>query len=225
MKTISQIDSRVIYLSIIIFLVMMLFRSCDIISSNDDQIKQLTSDYKAIKTKTLKDSSSIYSQALYISSSKKLVDSLNKEIKAMKMKDPEVIVKTKIKTVIKTEVQLPVDFIDDTPVIKLPKDFHIKDKWFSIDGTINRLGLLQIDSLATTANLTYAIADTVRKGILNKIAGKKDKVLILKIDNPNMKITGMSNIYIQEEKKWWQTTAAKVGIGFVLGVGMVAAIN
>jgi hypothetical protein len=209
---------RIFYVVAITLLLLMFWSTCETQKSIQKASAKSTEDFKK---RINKDSSTIYRQELTI------VNQANKikELKELAIKDPELIVKTQTQTVVKTNIQLDTVIINNEPYIKLPKDFHKKDKWFSIDGTISRLGVLQIDSLVTTANLTYAIADTARKGILNKIAGKKDKVLSLKIDNPNMKITGMSNIYIKEEKKWWQTTAAKVGLGFVLGVGMIAAIN
>ena len=225
MKQIQLLDNRLVYIAVIFILAMMLMRSCHYVSVYNDEIGQLTSDYITIKKKTLKDSSMIYSQGLAIISNQRLADSLKKELKKMEMREPEVIIKTRTKTIIKTEIPLGADVIDDVPVIRLPKDFFKKDKWYVLGGTINRLGTLQIDSLVSYANFTYAIADTSRSGLWNRLNKKRDKVLSLKIDNPNMRITGMSNIYIQEHKKWWQTTGAKIGLGFILGLGVVAAIN
>jgi hypothetical protein len=75
------------------------------------------------------------------------------------------------------------------------------------------------------ANLTYAIGDTLRTGVFNKLFGKRDKVVRLLVDNPNMSITGMSNIVIKEKKRWYETTAFKFGLGVVAGVGMTRAIQ
>jgi hypothetical protein len=47
----------------------------------------------------------------------------------------------------------------------------------------------------------------------------------LRVDNPNVAIVGMSNIYIKEEKKWHQTTAFKVGVGVLIGAVAVTAVK
>jgi hypothetical protein len=38
-----------------------------------------------------------------------------------------------------------------------------------------------------------------------------------------MQITGMQNIYIKQEKKWYQTTAFKLGVGALIGFGAAKA--
>jgi hypothetical protein len=115
--------------------------------------------------------------------------------------------------------------IEKEPHIRLPRTFHIKDKWFEMGGAVNRLGMLQIDSLVSHASFTYVIGDTLRSGFLNKVLGKKDKVLSLKIDNPTMQLDGMSNIVIKEKKRWYETTAFKFGLGVIVGVGVMRATN
>jgi hypothetical protein len=52
---------------------------------------------------------------------------------------------------------------------------------------------------------------------------KKDTVVRLRVDNPNVQVVGMDNIYIKQEKKWHQTTAFKVGVGVLIGIGISAA--
>jgi hypothetical protein len=173
------------------------------------------------KSKTLKDSSVIYSQSLTIINQKKQIA----ELKSLGIKNPEVVIKTQTKTIIKTQVQLDTVMIDKQPYVKLPRTFYVKDKWFEMGGTISRFGKLQIDSLVSHASLTYAIGDTLRSGFFNKVLGKKDKVLFLKIDNPTMQLDGMSNIVIKEKKRWYETTAFKFGLGIIVGAGVVRATN
>jgi hypothetical protein len=88
---------------------------------------------------------------------------------------------------------------------------------------INRLGWLQIDSIVIPAKFTYAVGDTMRTGFVNRIFRKSDQVVRLRVDNPNVSITGMDNIYIKQDKKWHQTTAFKVGVGVLIGVVAVKA--
>ena len=87
---------------------------------------------------------------------------------------------------------------------------------------INRLGWLQIDSLVIPAKFTYAVGDTMRTGFVNRLLKKKDTVVRMRVDNPNVQVVGLENIYIKEEKKWHQTTAFKVGVGVLLGIGISA---
>jgi hypothetical protein len=215
-------EDRLIYLFVICVLILMQIRSCDAVLTYQNEMQHMSSTFRA---KTLKDSSVIYSQSLVIASSRSINDSLKAELKLMAIRNPDVVIKTQVKTVIKTEVQLDTIMIEKEPYIKLPRTFHVKDKWFEIGGAVNRLGMLQIDSLVSRASFTYAIGDTIRSGFFNKVLRKKDKVLSLKIDNPTMQLDGMSNIVIKEKKRWYETTAFKFGLGVVVGAGVIRATN
>jgi hypothetical protein len=48
-------------------------------------------------------------------------------------------------------------------------------------------------------------------------------VVRLHIDNPNIQLQGMSNIYIKDRKKWFETTGFKIGFGVLLGFGLASA--
>jgi hypothetical protein len=88
---------------------------------------------------------------------------------------------------------------------------------------INRLGWLQIDSLVIPAKFTYAVGDTMRTGFVNRIFRKSDQVVRLRVDNPNVQVVGLENIYIKQDKKWHQTTAFKMGVGAIIGFGLGAS--
>jgi hypothetical protein len=199
-----------------------LIRSCESIAEKEALIKSYDQNYTALKKKSLRDSSVIYSQSVEVASTKAQVKSLEGELEAMKIKDPEVVVKTQVKTVFKTKIELVADSTPSGPVLRLPKDIFKTEKWFTLGGTINRLGVLQIDSIVSHGTLTYAIGDTLRAGLVNKIFGNKDKVVSLHMDNPHMEITGMKAIVVSQEKKWYQTTAFKVGAGVLLGATLVS---
>jgi hypothetical protein len=47
----------------------------------------------------------------------------------------------------------------------------------------------------------------------------------MRVDNPNVSITGMDNIYIKKDKKWHQTTAFKMGVGMLIGVVAVKVVK
>lgn len=208
---------RIAYIFLLLVLIAILLCTCATKTAIEENAILKEQVYKK---KILADSSTIYSQSVNI----KTKDIEISELKKMAVKSPEVVIQTQTKTVIKTEIKLDTIMVEGTPMIKLPKDFYKTEKWFTLSGKINRLGFLQIDSLVSYANLTYAIGDTLRTGVFNKLFGKRDKVVRLLVDNPNMSITGMSNIVIKEKKRWYETTAFKFGLGVVTGIG-VANIN
>ena len=156
---------RITYFLVIFALLLALVSTCG--SKLAVEENALLKDQE-FKSKTLKDSSVIYSQSLTIINQKKQIS----ELKSLGIKNPEVVIKTQTKTVIKTQVQLDTVMIEKEPHIRLPRTFHIKDKWFEMGGAINRLGMLQIDSLVSHASFTYVIGDTLRSGFLNKVLGK-----------------------------------------------------
>jgi hypothetical protein len=209
---------RITYFLVIFALLLALVSTCGTKLAIEENAYLKEQEFKS---KTLKDSSVIYSQSLTIINQKKQIA----ELKSLGIKNPEVVIKTQIKTIIKTQVQLDTVMIEKEPHIRLPRTFYIKDKWFEMGGAVNRLGMLQIDSLVSHASFTYVIGDTLRSGFLNKVLGKKDKVLSLKIDNPTMQLDGMSNIVIKEKKRWYETTAFKFGLGVIVGAGVIRATN
>jgi hypothetical protein len=209
---------RIAYIILLFVLIAILLCTC---ATNTAIEENAILKEQEFKSKTLKDSSVIYSQSLTIINQKKQIA----ELKSLGIKNPEVVIKTQTKTIIKTQVQLDTVMIDKQPYVKLPRTFYVKDKWFEMGGTISRFGKLQIDSLVSHASFTYVIGDTLRSGFLNKVLGKKDKVLSLKIDNPTMQLDGMSNIVIKEKKRWYETTAFKFGLGVIVGAGVVRATN
>jgi hypothetical protein len=142
----------------------------------------------------------------------------------VKVKNAVEVVKIETRTIIKTQIKLgDTVMIDKKPYIQLPKPFLKTTEWYTIGGMINRLGWLQIDSLVIPAKFTYAVGDTMRTGFVNRLLKKKDTVVRLRVDNPNVQVVGLENIYIKQEKKWHQTTAFKVGVGVLIGIGISAA--
>lgn len=177
----------------------------------------------------------IYEDSVLIASQKKIIaqgsSDASKQAQQIaelevKVKNASEVVKIETRTIIKTEILLgDTVMIDKKPYIQLPKPFLKNTEWYTIGGMINRLGWLQIDSLAIPAKFTYAVGDTMRNGFVNKLLKKKDTVVRLRVDNPNVAITGMSNIYIKQDKKWHQTTAFKLGVGVLIGVGITSVGN
>ena len=191
---------------------------------------QLTIDYRKMrdevknyKVQHLADSSKLISQAINYQSE---IDSRDIAIKLLSIRNPKEIVKIQYETLIKTKIQLaePIIF-DSTSYIKLPVEFSDYNDWYSIDGKIDSLGTLVIDSIVSSGTLTYAIGDTLRDGFINRLFRKSDSVVRLHIDNPTMSITNLSNIYVKKETKWYESTAFKVGVGVLLGIGFSSQIS
>jgi hypothetical protein len=127
-------------------------------------------------------------------------------------------VQYRTKTVIQTEFELgDTVYIDSFPHLRLPRSFGREGKWLSIGGTINRVGRLQIDSMIIPVAYTVAIGDTLREG---SILRKRDKVVRIAVDNPYVSVTGINNVVIRQDKKWYQTDAAKIGLGAFIGFGL-----
>jgi hypothetical protein len=175
----------------------------------------------------------MYEDSIVIASQRKIIAEKNSDAARqaqqiaeleVKVKNASEVVKIETRTVIKTQIKLgDTVMIDKQPYIQLPKPFLKATEWYTIGGMINRLGWLQIDSLVIPAKFTYAVGDTMRTGFVNRLLKKKDTVVRMRVDNPNVAITGMSNIYIKEDKKWHQTTVFKVGVGVLIGVAVVKA--
>ena len=191
---------------------------------------QLTIDYRKMKEEVenykvqhLADSSQLISQAVNYQSE---IYSRDMAIKLLAIRNPKEVVKIKYKTKVETKIQLaePIT-IDSSKYIKLPVEFSDYQEWYSIDGKIDTTGSLVIDSIVSSGTLTYSVGDTLRDGLFNRLLRKSDSVVRLHIDNPTMSISNLSNIYVKKEPKWYQSTAFKVGVGVLLGIGMSTQIK
>ena len=191
---------------------------------------QLTIDYRKMKEEVqsykvqhLADSSQLISQAINYQNE---IDSKNMAIKLLAIRNPKEVVKIQYKTKVETKIQVaePIT-IDSSKYIKLPVEFSDYSEWYSIDGKIDTLGSLVIDSIVSSGTLTYAIGDTIREGLFNRLMRKTDSVVRLHIDNPTMSISNLSNIYVKKEPKWYESTAFKVGVGVLLGIGLSSQIK
>ena len=209
----ASVRSETILLIAIIVLFFLLLKNCS---------DSVTSDYRFKKT--------IYDDSILIASQKQIIALSGSDVAKqaqqiaeleVKVKNAKEIVHFQTRTIIKTEFKLgDTVMINKQPYLKLPKPFNKVTPWYTITGMVNHYGWMQIDSLAIPAKFTYAVGDTMRTGIINRLFKKKDTVIRLRVDNPNVWITGMDNIYIKQQKKWHQTTAFKLGIGVLIGVAV-----
>lgn len=175
------------------------------------------SEQKFVKTR-LNDSLTIYTQGQQIAELKDLTEKL-------RIDKPKAAVEVVTRTIYKTKIQLgePIYVHDTVPALVLPRKFSKIERWFSISGVINRLGYLQIDSMSIPATISVGIGDTLR-GVFP--FRKRESVVRLAIDNPNMTVEGLRSFVIEQPpKKWYETTAAKLGVGALIGFGIGRAQN
>ena len=209
----ASVRSETIYLIGLVVLLFLLLKSCG---------ENVANDYRLNHT--------IYEDSIVIDSQRKVIAQSGSDAAKqaqqiaeleVKVKNASEVVKIETRTIIKTQIKLgDTVMIESKPYIQLPKPFLKSTEWYTIGGMINRLGWLQIDSLVIPAKFTYAVGDTMRTGFVNRLLKKSDTVVRMRVDNPNVQITGMQNIYIKEEKKWHQSTAFKLGVGAIIGFGL-----
>jgi hypothetical protein len=199
---------RLLFLAV---LSLFLVRSCH------KQAQTTLTEQKFVKTH-VNDSLTIYTQGQQITELKDLTEKL-------RIDKPKAAVEVITRTVYKTKIELgePIYIHDTVPALVLPREFQKFERWFSITGKINRLGYLQIDSLSIPATISVGIGDTLR-GVFP--FRKRESVVRVAIDNPNMVAEGLRSYVIEQpRKKWYETTAAKVGFGALIGFGIARAQN
>ena len=210
-----------------ILLLIILIRSCDLNREYISELKKQDSEILEFKKTRLQDSSFIYTQDLIIKIKSAEIQKNEQEIFAlriMKIQKPKEIVQFKTRYVIKTEIPIAeTEQIDSVNYLRVPVSFSKGEKWFSINGQILSNGTLLIDSLLMNGQFTYSVGDTLRNGFINRLFKKSDQVVRLHIDNPNIQLQGMSNIYIKDRKKWFETTGFKIAFGALLGFGLASA--
>jgi hypothetical protein len=190
---------------------LLLVRSCN-------QQAQTTLTQQTFVKTHVNDSLTIYTQGQQIAELKDLT-------KKLRIDKPKAGVEVVTRTVYKTKIQLgdPIYIRDSVPALVLPRNFTKSERWVYMSGKINRLGYLQIDSLNIPATISVGIGDTLR-GVFP--FRKRESVVRLAIDNPNMNVEGLRSFVIEApRKKWYETTAAKVGFGALIGFGLGRAQN
>jgi hypothetical protein len=208
-------------------LIILLFRSCSLNREYISELKKQDTEIESFKVSRLLDSSLIYTQNVNIKIKDLELQKNEQEIfalRVMKMKNPKEVIQFKTRYIIKTEIPIAeTEQIDSVNYLRVPVSFSKGERWFSINGQILSNGTLLIDSLIAPAQFTYSLGDTLRNGFINRLFKKSDQVVRLHIDNPNIQLSGMSNIYIKDRKKWFETTAFKIAFGAFLGFGLASA--
>lgn len=221
-KLYMQKIERTIYIVTILLLLIFILRSCSTVADLTNDYIDINKKYTQISVTHQKDSSKIYSMQVNLEDANRKIMGLS----IIKLKNPKEIVKIVYRTKVVTEIQLsePIS-VDSSLYMKLPQQFTKKDKWFSLNGNINLKGTLVIDSFNTFGIFTYGVGDTLRNGLFNRLFRKKDHVVRLHIDNPYMNVTNLENIYIREDKKWYQTRGFNILFGAIIGFGIANQVK
>ena len=103
--------------------------------------------------------------------------------------------------------------------IIIPKRFSLAEKWYSINGSINKTGLL-IDTLSFNNKLSLTIGNK-SQGIFKK----PKPIVLVEYSNPYVSTTSMQNIVIKNELKFYDKKSFWFGIGIVSGIGTAVIIN
>lgn len=208
-------------------LIVLLFRSCTLNREYISELKKQDSEIESFKVSRFLDSSLIYTQNVNIKIKDLELQKNEQEIfalRVMKIRNPKEVIQFKTRYIIKTEIPIAeTEQIDSVNYLRVPVSFSKGERWFSINGQILSNGTLLIDSLIAPAQFTYSVGDTLRNGFINRLFRKSDQVVRLHIDNPNIQLQGMSNIYIKDRKKWFETTGFKIVFGAFLGFGLASA--
>lgn len=202
-------------LAICLFLLLLLIRTCGALNESESNAMYLDSLNLEYTMRIARDSSKMYSQSVQLAAA-------GTKIRALELRDPEVVVRYQTRTKVVTQMELgETVYIDSFPHLRLPRSFSREGKFLQIGGSINRLGRLQIDSIVIPVNYTVAIGDTLRRGFLWR---KKDKVVRLGVDNPYVEVTGMNNLIIADKpKKWYETQVAGAVFGGLVGFAICRA--
>lgn len=214
MKDSNNTSTNYVWLERLLFLAilsLLFVRSCH------QQAQTTLTEQTFVKTH-VNDSLTIYTQGQQIAELKDLTEKL-------RLDKPKAAVEVVTRTVYKTKIELgdPIYIRDTIPALVLPRNFTKSERWLYMSGKINRLGYLQIDSLNIPATISVGIGDTLRGFFPFR---KRESVVRLAIDNPNISVQGLRSFVIPEpRKKWYETTAAKVGFGALIGFGLGRAQN
>jgi hypothetical protein len=193
-------------------LISLLSRTCNSDLNYLSEIERLKGIVTEFKIKKDSDSKTILSQELNLSSYKRRIDSL------------QIINSTfsgsvQSSTIIKTEIQLakPETILVDKVVLTLPQPFFKKDKHYTIGGLITKEAVLRFDSILINTGFSFAVGDTIRRGVFNKLFKVKDSVFRLRFDNPYIKVTSTSNYVYQKKRHWTEHPLTTLGIGLASG--------
>ena len=107
----------------------------------------------------------------------------------------------------------------DYDFIKVPQMFSLQNEWYSLGGNINKSGLL-LDSLSFNNELKITLGNR-SEGILKPTT----PLVLVEYSNPYVSTTGLQNIVIQNDLKWYDKKGFLIGLGFLSGMTTTLILN
>ena len=96
--------------------------------------------------------------------------------------------------------------------ISVPKLFSLSDDWYSLSGVVKSKGVL-MDSISFNTEVKITMGDK-SVGLFKK----PQPVILLEYDNPYVNTTGLQNIIIKDDLKFYDKRGFLLGVGFVGGL-------
>jgi len=229
--------NRLVILVLLILIAILFFRSCEAEREKEDLLEQVASyklGEKSFKKKILDDSSTLATQTQTILTQKEAIRlgilKLDGEIKkAQSQVRQEQIVKIKNVEV----AYVPNGYADTTEWLKrlhsgdtsksicdsliansiiVPQTFKKEDKWYSIDGKVQKNGLL-LDSIRISNESSVTIG-WKKYGFLNL---RRKPLVEIKNTNPYLDVTKMDNVVIPPKSGLLNKKTTWLGLGVIIG--------
>jgi len=203
---------RIILYSAIILLLINTFKQCRNKKVFKDEVTSYAAYKDTVKLYKARNGDIVaYNESLEISEKALRImnDSLDKALKNLKVKDPEVIIQIKERIVIK---EVEVMFHDSIPCPPFYKPFDLSHEFYSLSGSVTNTKF-KLDSIKIP-NMRSVVVGTKKNGFLKR----NDHIVTIQNSNPFMSTKKITSYTIKEEKKWYETTSFKVGVGFLGGI-------
>lgn len=96
--------------------------------------------------------------------------------------------------------------------LRVPKPFSLNTEWYGITGKVNSSGV-NLDSLSFRNKMKITIGSK-SQGLFKK----PKPIVLMENENPYVQTTGMQNIVIKNELKWYEKKGLWFGVGVAVGV-------
>ena len=229
---------KIINIALLILVILLLLKGCEMQKDRDNLLTQISTyklSEKAFKTKILSDSSTLATQTQTILSQKEAI-----KLGLLKLEGEITKVQSQVRQQQDVKINnvevpyIPSGYTDtsgwysklkngDTSKaicdsliansIVVPQRFSLEQKWYSIDGKVNKSGLL-LDSLKIKNESSVTIG--YRKYGFLKL--KREPIVEIKNTNPYLSVSKVSNVVIKPNKSIFKSKAFWTGVGIFGGI-------
>lgn len=194
----------------LLLLVSIAFDQCNRREKIESKLQAVELSNKALRKKVLEDSSVIYTQDIMLLEEEVSRAVLKAQADSLEMENIRLYQRINARAVYRGTVNLgkpvvidntkPCDTLPSGHYLSLPKSFAKSDRWSIMSGRIDTTGDLVIDSLVMPVKIQYAFGDTLKKGFFNRLFKRKDPVVRIRVDNPNV-IVEDGVVVVSDDKK------------------------